>query len=85
LQIHLIVPPDASELPKPRRLERTPIAAHTAFEVPELGPIVSRLRAHKVDVILSEFAEGQAFLTDPSGNILELNAPAASSGVLQWR
>ena len=75
-QIHLMVPPDAAELPRPRALDRTPIAPHLAFEVPALEPIVSTLRAQGIDVILSEFVEGQAFFTDPSGNLLELNAPA---------
>ena len=75
LQIHLIVPPDLAELPKPRLMDRTPLAAHTAFEVPSLEPMVSDLRARGVNVILSEFVEGQAFLTDPSGNVIELNAP----------
>lgn len=75
-QIHLMAPPDPAELPRPRRLDHTPIAPHLAFEVPALEPIVSKLRAQGVDVIFSEFVEGQAFLTDPSGNLLELNAPA---------
>jgi len=74
-QIHLMVPPDAAELPKPRVLDRTPIAPHLAFEVADLEPLVSRLRAQGISVILSEFVEGQAFFTDPSGNLLELNAP----------
>jgi len=74
-QIHLMVPPDSAELPRPRALDRTPIAPHLAFEVPALEPMVSNLRARGIAVILSEFVEGQAFLTDPSGNILELNAP----------
>jgi len=69
------VPPDLAELPKPRLMDRTPLAAHTAFEVPSLEPMVSDLRARGVNVILSEFVEGQAFLTDPSGNVIELNAP----------
>ena len=79
VQIHLIVPFDNAELPKARRLDRTPVAAHTAFEVPSLDPWISNLRAKGIAVILSEFVEGQAFITDPSGNILELNAPAAAS------
>jgi glyoxylase I family protein len=74
-QIHLMVPPDPAELPTPRALDRTPIAPHLAFEVPALEPMVSNLRAQGVGVILSEFVEGQAFFTDPSGNLLELNAP----------
>jgi glyoxylase I family protein len=77
-QIHLLVPPDPSELPRPRQLDRTPIAPHLAFEVPALEPVVSRLRAQGITVILSEFVEGQAFFTDPSGNILELNAPVGA-------
>ena len=77
MQIHLIVPLDDAELPRPRPLDTTPIAAHTAFEVAALEPLVSQLRAKGIKVILSEFVDGQAFFTDPSGNILELNAPGA--------
>jgi len=76
MQIHLLVPPDLDELPRTRRLDRTPLAPHTAFEVPALGPIVERLRSLGVEVIFSEYVDGQAFLMDPSGNVLELNAPA---------
>jgi glyoxylase I family protein len=79
LQIHLLVPPDSSELPRTRLLDRTPLAPHTAFEVPALGPIVERLRAEGVEVIFSEYVDGQAFLLDPSGNVLELNAPAGDA------
>ncbi len=78
MQIHLLVPPDPDELPRARRLDRTPLAPHTAFEVSALGPIVERLRGLGVDVILSEYVDGQAFLLDPSGNVLELNAPAGA-------
>jgi len=78
-QIHLMVPPDSAELPRPRALDRTPIAPHLAFEVPALEPMVAKLRAQGINVILSEFAEGQAFFADPSGNILELNAPQADA------
>ena len=75
MQIHLIVPPDPAELPRPRSLDRTPLAPHLAFEVPALEPLVSSLRGQGLAVILSEYVEGQAFLLDPSGNIVELNAP----------
>jgi glyoxylase I family protein len=77
LQIHLIVPPDPTELPKPRTLDRTPLGPHLAFEVPALEPLVSNLRRGGLTVILSEYVDGQAFLLDPSGNVVELNAPLA--------
>ena len=75
MQVHLLVPFDTSELPRPRTLKGAPVAAHTAFEVSSLEPIVSKLRALGVAVVSSPFIETQVFLTDPSGNILELNAP----------
>lgn len=79
-QIHLIVPVDPAELPKPRTLDRTPLASHTAFEVDALEPLVERLRAQGTNVIFSEFAKEQAFLCDPSGNLIELNAPSVLAG-----
>lgn len=73
-QIHLLVPVDAGELPPLRQLTETPMAPHIAFSVTNLDDTVQRARAAGHTVIISEFAEGQAFIADPSGNIIEFNS-----------
>jgi glyoxylase I family protein len=78
-QIHLLVPIDPGELPPQRRLTETPMAPHIAFSVSNLDATVQRARAAGHTVIISEFAEGQAFITDPSGNIIEFNSMAVGT------
>jgi hypothetical protein len=73
------VPIDSAELPRLRRLTETPIAPHIAFSVSDLDATVQRARAAGHTVIVSEFAEGQAFLCDPSGNIIEFNSMSTAS------
>ncbi|WP_257549459.1 VOC family protein [Sphingopyxis sp. DBS4] len=71
-QIHLLRPVDDAELPPQRILDRTPMAPHLAFSVDSVKQVAARLEAAGVPVVFSEFMEGQAFFTDPSGNILEI-------------
>ena len=78
-QIHLLVPIDPGELPPQRRLTETPMAPHIAFSVSNLDATVQCARAAGHTVIISEFAEGQAFITDPSGNIIEFNSMAVGT------
>lgn len=78
IQVHLLVPPDPAELPTPRTLTAAPMAAHIAFNVPSLKPALARAEAAGINVVLSDLVEGQAFMTDPSGNIIELNAVAVT-------
>jgi len=76
-QIHLLRPIDDAELPPQRVLDRVPMAPHIAFSVRNAEDVAAKLRAAGVPVIFSEFVEGQAFFTDPSGNILEITEDAA--------
>ena len=61
----------------PVRCRRT-AAAHFALRVDDLDDAVAELRAQgiKVDPIPEAPGAGrQAFLTDPAGNLIELNQP----------
>ncbi len=71
-QIHLLKPVDDAELPPQRVLDKTPMAPHIAFSVENVSNVAARLQAAGVNIVFSEFMEGQAFFTDPSGNILEI-------------
>ncbi|WP_285020736.1 VOC family protein [Novosphingobium sp. fls2-241-R2A-195] len=71
-QIHLLRPVDDDELPPRRVLQETPMAPHLAFSVADVKRVARRLEESGVTVIFSPYMEGQAFFTDPSGNILEI-------------
>ncbi|MFT4053777.1 MAG: VOC family protein [Novosphingobium sp.] len=71
-QIHLLRPIDDGELPPQRVLTQTPMAPHLAFSVADVKVVAQRLEANGVAVVFSPYMEGQAFFTDPSGNILEI-------------
>ena len=71
-QVHLIqtekVPPGAEN--------------HYAFQVADLDAVVAHLDAHGVPARISNRTMGagrQAFIKDPSGNVVELNQPDRSS------
>lgn len=78
-QIHLLKPVDEAELPRQRVFDSAPMAPHVAFSVTDAEAVAARLRAAGVKVVFSEFVEGQAFFTDPSGNILEITEDAAKA------
>ena len=52
------------------------IPPHFAIEVEDLGKTIAAIREHGVEVHQAEHIPGfgyQAFLADPSGNVIELN------------
>jgi catechol 2,3-dioxygenase-like lactoylglutathione lyase family enzyme len=66
-QVHLM----QSDEPRPR-------SNHFAIRVDDLGAAVADIREHGVEVNTIDHMAGagyQAFLQDPSGNVIELNQP----------
>lgn len=56
-----------------------PKGQHFAFQVDDLDAAIDQIRSHGVEVSEPRAIEGvcrQAFLSDPTGNLLELNEPA---------
>jgi hypothetical protein len=68
------LPIDPGELPPLRQLTTAPMAPHIASSVFNLDTTVRRPRAAGHTVISSELAEGRAFITDPSRNVIEFNS-----------
>lgn len=57
-----------------------PEGQHVAFEVDDIASTVSELEARGVDVSTPREIDGvclQAFFSDPTGNLIELNQPFA--------
>lgn len=67
-QLHVIELSDARPLPP---------GVHVAFEVADLDAEIARLAelGHEVGPVNTMTGARQAFLTDPSGNTIELNQP----------
>jgi glyoxylase I family protein len=61
--------------------EGSRIGPHFAIEVDDIDRAIADLRAHDIDVsdAVPIGTARQAFLTDPAGNQLELNQPAATN------
>jgi catechol 2,3-dioxygenase-like lactoylglutathione lyase family enzyme len=54
------------------------IPAHFAIEVDDLAQTIAAIREHGIEVHEAEHIPGfgyQAFVADPSGNVIELNQP----------
>lgn len=74
VQVHLMVPPDVKELPKRKPLREVPIAGHVSFEVGDVTRAVQKLRGSGMSVAVGDYGIDQAFVLDPSGNVIELIA-----------
>jgi catechol 2,3-dioxygenase-like lactoylglutathione lyase family enzyme len=72
-QIHIIVSPkeDASA---PRKL--TPIDNHTAFAIDDYEATRDYLRAQGLEVLETNPKQGQMWVADPSGNVIEFTTGA---------
>jgi len=75
-QIHLIVAPrdDAPEAGKV-----SPIDNHTAFAVEDYDTTRDHLRSHGLEVLETNPTQGQMWVSDPSGNIIEFTTGASVS------
>lgn len=51
-----------------------PMARHEAFAVPDYEQALSILKAHGLEVLETSPAQGQMWIRDPDGNIIELIA-----------
>lgn len=70
-EVHLIVPPEGYESGSPPP-KLTPLANHTAFSIEDYSSVLGHLRAAGLDVIETTPERGQMWVTDPSGNVIEL-------------
>ena len=80
-QLHLTVHPPSRTMRGTREIDSRD--GHLALRVRSYDEAVQHLRAHRVDLLehpnnLTPWA--QIYVTDPDGNVVELNAPRAGAG-----
>lgn len=73
-QIHLIAAPPGDE-PGGPRAAISPIANHCAFAIPDYAKTLDALRTRGVEVLETTPEQGQMWLLDPDGNVIELVVP----------
>ncbi len=69
-QIHLIVPPEGADVGAPPA-RTNPLANHTAFAIDDYERVRDHLRASGLEVVELGAEQGQMWVSDPAGNILE--------------
>jgi catechol 2,3-dioxygenase-like lactoylglutathione lyase family enzyme len=73
-ELHLIArPPGAAVGEPPPRV--TPLANHTALQIDDYDAAVAELRGAGLEVVEAGRANGQLWVADPDGNVIELIAP----------
>ncbi|MFP8881715.1 MAG: VOC family protein [Myxococcota bacterium] len=70
-QIHLI---ELTGREKPDT-KLSPLANHNAFAIDDYQKILDQLKNHGVEVLETTPEQGQMWISDPDGNIIELIAP----------
>ena len=73
-EIHLIqLPPGMTVGASPDRL--TPLANHCAFEIDDYEKAVAALKQRGLQVLETRLEQGQLWIQDPDGNVIELIRP----------
>lgn len=70
-QVHLIQTPKGAEVGAPPP-SISPLANHQAFAVEDYEATVARLKARGVEVLETSPEQGQLWIRDPDGNVIEL-------------
>ena len=72
VQIHLIVPPDGFPGLGSNPEKTTPIWNHTAFAIDDYEKVLAHLQSHDLEVLETNPEQGQMWVSDPAGNVIEL-------------
>ena len=70
-QIHLI---ELKGAEKPAT-KLSPLANHNAFAIDDYQIVLEQLKSHEVEVLETTPEQGQMWIRDPDGNVIELIAP----------
>ena len=75
-QVHLIVTPPgmAVDTPPP---SLNPAASHLAFTVDDYDATLARVREHALEVLETTSSNGQMWVRDPDGHVIELISASA--------
>jgi catechol 2,3-dioxygenase-like lactoylglutathione lyase family enzyme len=74
-QVHLIVRPEGMELGQ-NVGRNVPLANHTAFAIEDYEAVRDHLAAEGLEVLETNPKQGQMWVTDPSGNVIEFISAA---------
>lgn len=72
IQIHLIVAPEGVEGLGSNPDRTIPLANHTAFSIDDYEKTRDHLKEHDLAVVETSAEQGQMWVSDPAGNIIEL-------------
>ena len=75
-QIHLIVTPEGMEVDKPPP-SLTPMASHLAFTIADYDATLARVRQLGLAVLETSRENGQMWVQDPDGHVIELISETA--------
>ena len=74
VQIHLIVPPEGVTGLGSNPDRTIPLANHTAFAVDDYEKTRDHLKEHGLELVETNPSQGQIWVSDPAGNIIEFIA-----------
>lgn len=70
-EVHLIAVPEGVDIGAPPG-SLSPLANHQAFAVEDYAKTLEQLQRHGVEVLETSPENGQLFIRDPDGNVIEL-------------
>ena len=73
-QVHLIAKPEDHESKEPGG-RFTPLANHQAFAVADYQKTIDHLKSHGLEVMETSPEQGQLWVQDPDGNVIEFLIP----------
>lgn len=73
VELHLIQTPDGADVGT-RPGSTTPLANHNAFAVEDYQKTVDHFKRAQIDVVETSAENGQLWVSDPDGNVLEFIA-----------
>lgn len=73
-QVHLIQVPEGAPVGTPPE-SLSPIANHQAFAIDDYATALATLKARGVEVLETRPEQGQMWIRDPDGNVIELIDP----------
>ncbi len=74
VQIHLIVPPEGVKGLGSNPDRTVPLANHTAFAIDDYEKVRDHLKQHGLEVLETTPEQGQMWVSDPAGNVIEFNS-----------
>ena len=72
-QIHIIQKPDGVDVGA-KAPKLTPVAAHVALRIDDYDEALAYLKSKGLEVLETSADNGQLWVNDPSGNVIELTA-----------